>query len=131
MNQNLKDFLFFGAMILLALLLFGSGCGTVHRILHPFSPPAVATEQTSLPAAVQSATGLVPAPAPSGLHLFTPAPAPAQAPVPVKLASGQTVLMVPAAAMPAPATPVKSALSKLLVLVWIVGLLVHRGRSGA
>ena len=123
MNQNLKDFLFFGALILLALLLFGSGCGTMHRILHPFSPSPVATENT-FPAAVQPATGLVSAPAPSGLHLFTPAPA--QAPVPVKLASGQTVLMVPAVApapAPAPATPVKSALSKLLVLVWIAGLL--------
>ena len=109
-------------LILLALLLFGSGCGTFHRIMHPFSPP-VATE-TTFPAAVQPATGLVSAPAPSGLHLFTPAPA--QAPVPVKLASGQTVLMVPAVApapAPAPATPVKSALSKLLVLVWIAGLL--------
>ena len=44
----------------------------------------------------------------------------------MKLASGQTVLMVPAVApapAPAPATPVKSALSKLLVLVWIAGLL--------
>lgn len=122
MNQNLKDFLFLGALILLALLLFGSGCGTVHRILHPFSAPAAVATENTLPTAVQSATGLVPVPAPSGLHLFTPAPAPA--PVPVKLASGQTILMVPAIApAPAPATPVKSALSKLLVLVWIAGLL--------
>lgn len=125
MKQNLKDFAFFSLLILLALLLFGSGCGTVHRILHPFSPPpaAVAIEQPVAP---------TPPAAPTGLHLFAraapePASSSAQAPVPVKLASGQTVLMVPAnaapAPAPAPATPVKSALSKLLVLVWIAGLL--------
>jgi hypothetical protein len=107
MKKPLADFAFFAMLIFLSLLLFGSGCGTLHRIAHPFSP--VAIEQAAAPG---------------------PAPEPAPTPIPVKLAGGQVVLMVPATAKNvsevsahAKPTPVKSALSKLLVLVWIAGLL--------
>jgi len=103
----------FGAGLTLLSLLALCGCGTMHKVLHPFSSATSAVAQV-LPAPP-------PVPGPSAAGASAPATA---APMSVKLPTGQIVQMVPAPApAPAKATPVKNALSKLLILVWVCGII--------